>query len=132
MTASLEQMSAWVKEQQVILWQDLDEAVRSAIDGCWSMRAAGIARRINEAARLVGPTPTAEAPWPLVAGGVYEAVYNAAGIQLTMPDEAEWRRLDALMAERVGTRSTERPRYAATVAEINTQRERHWIGGGEE
>lgn len=132
MTASLDQMSAWVQEEQLILWSDLSDAISTSINGHWSMRAANIARRINEAARLVGPTPHGEVPWPLVAGGVYEAVYAAAGIQPDMPDETEWLRSDALMAERAGTRATERPRFAATVAAINIDRERHWISGGDE
>lgn len=132
MTASLDQLSAWVQEEQEILWSDLSEAINASVNGHWSMQAANIALRINEAARLVGPTPYGSAPWPLVAGGVYEAVYAAAGINPEMPDEAEWQRSDELMGERSGTRATERPRYAATVAAINSVRERAWISGGGE
>lgn len=123
-------LEAFVRDEQVHLWTDLDEAIRSAINGVWSMRAANVACRIVVAARLVGPTPNGEAPWTLVAGGVYEAVLNAGGVTPDLPpDEAEWQRLDALMADHGGTRETIRPMMAATVEAIRSPRETAWING---
>jgi hypothetical protein len=122
----------WARREQVILWDDLKDAIGTSNNGVWSMRAADIARRLVACARLVGVTPHSEAPWPLVAGDVYSAVLTAAGIAHELPDEPEWRRLDDLMAKYGTTRSTEQPRYAATVAAINTDRERSWISGGDE
>lgn len=78
--ASPAKLVAWVREEQVILWTDLETAIGSAIDGAWSIRAGNVARRIVEAARLVGPTPHGEISYRLVAGGVYAAVLNAGGI----------------------------------------------------
>lgn len=130
--AAVERLTVWVREQQNHLWDDLADAIESAIDRAWSMRAANIARRIVEAARLAAPTPHGEVPYRLVAGGVYEAVLTAGGVTPDLPDEAEWTRLDELMARHRTTRATERPRYAATVAVINTVRETNWINGGDE
>lgn len=127
-TAALE---AFAKDEQTHLWEELEQAIRRAINGAWSMAASNIARRIVRAARLVGPTPHGAASWSLVAGGVYEAVLRAGGIEPDIPDEQEWQRLDSLMAQ-YGTRATERPRFAVTVATISTDRERRWIYGEEE
>jgi hypothetical protein len=124
-------MTTWVRTEQHILWHDLREAIGGAFHGVWSIRAANIAHRIVEAARLVGPTPYGEVPWPILAGGVYEAVLRAGELSPELPDEAEWLRFDGLM-QRYGTRATLRPQFAATVAEINTDRERNWINRGDE
>ncbi|MEU8334824.1 hypothetical protein [Micromonospora tulbaghiae] len=124
-----DQLSEWAREEQADLWHDLNEAINRAVNGAWSMQAANIARRIIAAARLVGPTPHGEIPWPLVAGGVYHAIYDAGNIPADVLDETEWRQSDALMADSAGTRATKRPRFAATVASINTERERKWISG---
>lgn len=128
-TPTADQLTDWVREEQTDLWNDLNNAIRAAANGAWSMEAANIAQRIVAAARLVGPTPHGQIPWPLVAGGVYHAIYAAGHIRTDMLDEAEWQRLDALVADSGGTRATERPRFAATVAAINTDRERNWISG---
>lgn len=121
----------FVRDEQIHLWQDLAKAIGDAVDGTWSIAASNAARRIIRSARLVGPSPHGELSWSLVAGGVYEAVLRAGGIEPALPDEAEWQRLDDLMAK-YGTRATERPRFAATVARINTDRERRWINGEDE
>ncbi|PZG12956.1 hypothetical protein C1I95_24755 [Micromonospora craterilacus] len=122
----------WVREEQDLLWSDLNEAINRAIDGTWSQQAAGIARRIVEAARLVGPTEYGEVGWSLLAGGVYEAVLTAGGITPVLPDGQGWRRFDAVMAGSGGTRAALSRRYAGTVAAINTPREQNWINGGDE
>ena len=83
------------------------------------------------AARLVGPTPPERIPWPLLAGGVYQAILDAGALTAELPDEAEWHRLERLMA-RGGSRESHQTRYAATIASINTDRERNWINGGGE
>jgi len=124
-----EHLADWIREEQADLWSDLDNAIQTAVNGAWSMHASNVARRIVSAARLVGPTPHGEIPWPLVAGGVYEAVYTAGGVPADVLDEAEWQQSDALMADSGGTRATERPRYAATVAAIGSVRERNYISG---
>lgn len=120
----------WVRKEQDILWDDLGNAIRAAMNGTWSIQAANIARRIVAAARLVGPTPFDRVPWSLLAGGVYAAVLNAGGQVTELPDDAEWDRLDQLMGHHI-TRAAARRTYAATVAAINTDRERNWINEGE-
>jgi hypothetical protein len=122
----------WIRDEQAALWHDLDEAIRSAINGRWSMAAANVARRAVGAARLVGPTPIDSVPWVLVAGGVYEAVLLAGGTTPAMPDDAEWERLDEVMRDHGGTRAQINDRMAGTVAAINTDRERNWIAQGTE
>ncbi len=126
-TPAVDQLTEWVREEQADLWHDLNNAIQAAHNGAWSMQTANTARRIIAAARLVGPTPHSEIPWPLVAGGVYHAIYNAGNIPADVLDEAEWQESDALMADSAGTRATEQPRFAATVEAINTERERKWI-----
>lgn len=132
MDDAYEPLVAWVRDEQVALWGDLNEAIRGAANGAWSIHAANVARRIVEAARLVGPVPHGEIPWSLVAGGVYAAVLTAGGFTPELPDEPEWQRLDALMAEHGTTRATALPEFAATVAAISSDRERNWINGGDE
>lgn len=126
-------ISEWVREEQADLWDELHDAIRCAVDGVWSMRASNVARRIIGAARLVGPTAHGGVPWPLLAGGVYEAVLNAGATPvIDLPDAQEWRRLDLLMAVRGGTRERYIPAMAGTVAAINTDRETAWIQGDDE
>lgn len=123
-------LSAWVQDEQHILWGDLLAAIQAAQNGVWSIQAANIARRIVEAARLVGPTELEGVPWTLSAGGVYEAVLTAGGMPpIVMPDEQEWERLDVIMTPFSGTRAAAVTAMAATVAVINTDRERAWIDG---
>lgn len=50
----------------------------------------------------------------------------------TLPDEQEWKQFDDLMARHGATRASEVPRFAPTVAFINSDRERNWINGGDE
>lgn len=124
-------LAEWVRNEQDILWDDLGEAIRASRNGAWSIQAANLARRIVEAARLVGPTPYGRIPWSLLAGGVYAAIADAGALAVELPDDAEWERLDQLMAHH-GTRLAAQAAFAGTVAAINTDRERNWIHGGEE
>jgi len=111
-------LAEWVAEEQATLWHDLDDALRGAINGVWSIEAGGIAGRIISAARLVGPTPTDSLPYRFVAGGVYEAILAAGGIAAPMPDAAEFDRLDAMMEKHGATRERSTAQLAATVAAI--------------
>jgi hypothetical protein len=121
----------WVCQEQHLLWHDLDNAIRRAINGDWSIEAANIARRIAGAARLTQPTRYGDVPWNLVAGGVYEALLRAGGVTPSMPDQGEWARLDILMA-RHGTRREHQAQLAGTVARIQDPRETRWILGVDE
>lgn len=124
-------IATWVRDQQEILWDELKDAIGRAVNGAWSIEAANVARRIVEAARLVGPTRYGAVPWSLLAGGVYAAVLEAGGLTAELPDDAEWSRLDRLMSQ-YGTRAAEASRLASTVDAISSGRERNWIRGGGE
>ena len=123
-----DQLATWVRDEQDILWDELRDAIGSAINGAWSIRAGNLALRIIEAARMVGPTRYNAVPWALVAGGVYVAVLDVGGITVELPDQAEQDRLDALMAK-YGSRAEHVSRYAASLDAINSDRERAWLGG---
>ena len=89
----------FVRKTQASDWEALDQALRDAIDGVWSMAASNLAARIVAAARLVGPTPPKSVPWRLVSGGVYDAVLDVGEVphaSLTPEFVAE---TDARMAE---------------------------------
>lgn len=115
-------LASWIRQEQEILWSQLDNAIRSAIDGVWSMECDSTTDRIVEAANLVGPTHRDSAPWTLLAGGVYEAVLSASGIPVVMPDDAEWKLDEVRMSGRCGTVAENRRRYADTVARIAGRR----------
>lgn len=125
-------MAEWVREEQANLWQELLDAIRSAANGAWSMKSANVARRIIEAARLVGPTPHGEAPWALTAAGIYETLLGIGGIDVDLPDEAEWRRIEELMAEHGPSREAARIQFAQTIAHMTSPGEARYIRDGEE
>lgn len=116
----------WIRDEQGHLWFELKEALDDAIDKSWSIRASQIALRIIGAARLVGPNDHGGVPWALVAGGVYEAVLRAGNLRVTLPDEAEWLRLDTMMSKQNNvTAAWYKIRYAATVLHI--ARDAEWL-----
>lgn len=123
---------AWVLEEQADLWNELLDATKLALNGGWSIRCGHVARRIVEAARLVGPTAYGRVPWALVAGGVYAAVLTAAEVPHELPHDDEWRRLDELMSRYGTTRAQYQARYAPTVACIRSPREQEWLQSGSE
>jgi hypothetical protein len=72
--------------EQVQLWGDLEEAMRNASGGCWSIRCEGVAYRIQSLALLVGPTPWGEVSVVLLRDRVYERVLAEVGIVAPEPD----------------------------------------------
>lgn len=132
----MSEIEEWVREEQANLWYDLQNNIRAAVNGAWSMGAANSALRIIEAARLVGPTPWGDVPTSLVAGHVYETVLRAGGFDPEVPDEAEWQRIDELQQRTTGgyyqRREESIREYASTVAAINTDREIAYLRTGAE
>lgn len=122
----------WIKDEQAMLWYDLSEAIDSALNGAWSMRASNIALRIVQAARLVGPTHPYQVQWPLVQGGVYQSILEIAGLPLhpVLSDASEMDRTDRMMKGCDRTQSA--ARYAATVCAIRSPSEAAFIGDGDE
>lgn len=125
MSATVDELVDWIREEQEDLWLKLRFDVSRAIDGAWSIGAWRTAERIVGAARLVGPTPAGEVPWALLAGGVYAALLERDGIPL--PDDypatsADWAKLIALMEGDDTPRADLLARYARTVAAIKIER----------
>lgn len=111
-----EDLTRWIEQEQAALWHDLSDAIRYSANGVWSMGCTDKAVRVAYAARLVGATPVEHMPWDLVAGGVYAALCDLAGVKPDMPTEERWAGLEKIMAEHGGTRETASLRFAATVA----------------
>lgn len=122
----------WITEEQDSLWSDFDDQLRNAANGVWSMAASNVARRIIGAARLVGPTDPGSIPWRLHAGGVYAAVLTAGGVPVPEFPEEQWAKWDVTMAGHGGSRAKCTGEMAATVAEIQTERETAWLNGEDE
>ena len=123
--ATEKSMTAWIKREQVELWNDLDDAIRHANNGVWSMRCESVCIRIIQAARLVGPTPNGRMVWRLAAGGVYETLLRIADVEPDMPSEEEWPYLDQMMGPHGGTRASATLSLAATVEALREQAE--WL-----
>lgn len=123
----------FIRDEQVALWEELDNAIDSAMNRAWSIRCAHLAHRIVRGARLVGPSNAGSIPWTLVAGRVYETICRIADLTPAgyPTNEAEWVRLDDLMARHGGTRATCEPRYADTITSILSPRETRFITKGD-
>jgi hypothetical protein len=106
----------WITGEQEALWSDLVWAINDAANGAWSMACSGLARRILESARLVGPISHERIPGTIVAGGVYGAVLHAGGFDPAIPDDAEWKRIEDLYRRTGGylDHNEEIERFAAT------------------
>lgn len=94
---NLEDAARW---ELVLLWDDLNHARRSAINGVWSMACDSLVSRIGMFTRLVGPTPWEQIQIPLLEDGTYQRVHAELGVDVTvdMVRVAETRRsIDARM-----------------------------------
>jgi len=83
------------RSELVSLWGDLELAVRSAINGTWSIRCDNIAYRIVTLSRFVGVTSWEEVSVALLEHGEYERVLREAGLEyppIDWPRVAEVRR----------------------------------------
>lgn len=109
----------FARVEQEMLWADLHDAVRAAVNGQWSMRAGQVAWRIINAARVAGPTPWRSVDWSLLAGDVWRAVYEAGGIEVS--DQPQWDALDdslARMSREYGSREEKLAEFAGTIAAL--------------
>lgn len=88
-------LEAAVRAELAYLWNDLNEAVRSAINGHWSIRCDSVVDRIKTLIRLVGATPWGEVPMTLLETGLYQRIHEELGIEVN-PDMAEVARLQKL------------------------------------
>lgn len=92
----------FVERTQDVLWDRLDDDLRTAINGEWSIAAANTVINIISAARLVGATSWESVPARLVAGRVWEAVLALGDVEHEPLTEDDGRR-----AMEVASRSLE-------------------------
>lgn len=97
--------------EQQHLWNDLNNDVRMAINGVWSIAAESRAWRIVRIARFIGPTDWVDVPLSLLMGGVYQAILKKAGFEDFDPTPEE-------LAPYVDRYSGSVERWAPTVAHI--------------
>lgn len=70
---------AAVQDDLICLWSDLDEAMRRALHGGWSMECDWLTERIVTFTQLAGVTPWEEVPTSLVLDGTYQGIMMSAG-----------------------------------------------------
>ena len=76
------------------LWELVAGALRVAADGVWSPLLQQHIATLAEHIANHGPLGRASAPWPLEAGGIYDAILDLAGVEPTEPMAAE---VDSMM-----------------------------------
>lgn len=69
---TLEDAARWELE---LLWGDLHDARRYAVNGEWSIRCDTLVERIQMFTRLVGPTPWENIQIPLLEDGTYQRIH---------------------------------------------------------
>ncbi len=68
------------------LWNDLNDAVRNAINGVWPMACDHLTWRIIRLSRIVGSTPWESIQVGLLTSGIYQRIHEAAGIDYAPVD----------------------------------------------
>lgn len=124
-------LAEWVRDEQAALWRELDHAIRWAANGYWSMQSAYVARRIIEAARLVGPTPPDEVLWSLTGGGVYDALLRVGEIEQEPLTHEYLRETEQVMRDRGGSQEALHQQFAQTIAAMTEPREVRFIRDGD-
>lgn len=74
---TLDDAARWELE---LLWNDLHDARRSAVNGEWSISCDHLAARIKMFTRLVGPTPWEKIQIPLLEDGTYQRIHAEMGV----------------------------------------------------
>jgi hypothetical protein len=126
-----DEMAAWIRDEQNALWRELDEAIRRAINGRWSMQAAYVARRIVEAARLVGPTHPSEVLWTLTGSGIYDALLDVGAIEHEPLTLEYLRETEEIMRDHGGSQEALRIQFGQTIAAMTDPREVRYIRDGD-
>lgn len=97
------------REEQALLWDDLDRAVASALNGRWSIGCDSLKERIVAFAKILGPTPWDEIQVPLLRSGVYETILKEAGIDCPPIDWDAVRRTEEYIARPLPGRQAHNP-----------------------
>lgn len=80
MIVDLNELIEVCREELDCLWDDLNDAVRDAINGEWSINCGGLEERIKALTKLVGPTSWESVHIPLLESGVYQRIHAEIGI----------------------------------------------------
>jgi hypothetical protein len=131
MSVQTQTLAEWVRDEQSALWRELDHAIRWAANGYWSMQAANVARRIVEAARLVGPTDPDEVLWSLTGSGVYDALLSVGEIDHEPLTHDYLRETERVMRDHGGSQEALRLQFAQTIAAMTEPREVRYIRDGD-
>lgn len=84
-----------LRDELALLWSDLGNAEREAVNGSWSTACDSVTERIVILSRLAGATPWSDIEIPLLRSGLYEGILRSAGIDFTPPDMDEVDRMTA-------------------------------------
>lgn len=73
-----EKMTALLKYEQEILWEQLMREIDNALNGVWSTGCENAVDRIIANAMMVGPAPWKSITWPAVASGLWACTWSSA------------------------------------------------------
>lgn len=90
------------RNEQIQLWGDLEQAVRNALRGGWSIQCDNLAWRITSLAIFVGATPWGDVSVRLLRSGVYERILTEADIPYPPIDWEAVTLTEASIAGRLG------------------------------
>ena len=77
-----ESLHVVARQELVCLWDDLQEARSSALNGEWSMQCDQLVWRIEALTKLLGPTPWDAIPMPLLEDGIYQRIHADMGVNV--------------------------------------------------
>lgn len=77
--------------EQVCLWDDLEQDLRYALNGQWSISAEHTAWRLWLIAREIGPTPWENVSLGLLFSGVYQTMVEKMGYPIPEIDIEQFR-----------------------------------------
>ncbi|MEK2474017.1 hypothetical protein [Streptomyces noursei] len=84
----LETLRAAIRDELESLWDDLDTARSSALNGHWSTTCDFLVDRIKKLTSLVGPTSWRSIQLPLLEDGIYQRVHRELGVDAPVDMEA--------------------------------------------
>lgn len=79
-------MTEAIEEELESLWDDLEKARRSAVNGQWSIECDNLVYRIQTLTMLVGPTHWTRIQLNLLEKGIYQKILDEMDITYETPD----------------------------------------------
>jgi hypothetical protein len=80
LVGEVERLRGLLREELVHVWTDLEQAIRRAHDGQWSMECDWFLDRIKTLTQQVGPARWEELPITLLESGLYQRTHAELGI----------------------------------------------------